>query len=475
MIESSPSGGSILCETGEGVEFCGTMLKLTRFQVTFEVHNPTCSLRTSEVLKDLKILVQDQPIYSGRAVVNNLVNTEAGVVCEATLEDACFDEGLFAADRWGTRLREEFRRFVTTSQQMFRIMPEFRVAVADLQMVLLDLRQWLEHIELGVQSQPPGDRGEIELRVLRELQDAALPMIGSLFERFEETTKKVREELRPAHSLYAKRQLHPVVLCSPFMNRAFQKPLGYAGDYEMVNMMVGDPNDYAGSSIFAKLLNAFFLHTPPVVAHRNRIDHLIQLLIQETGRVVCRGGNAKIFNLGCGPVKEVQRFMQQSALSRNADFTFLDFNDETIEYVKRVMEQARSQYNRNTQVKVIKKSVVQLLKDASKPALKKAVGDYDFVYCAGLFDYLADSVCARLVKSFYDMVAPGGLMVVSNVEKSHPSRGWMEFVVDWHLCYRDARQMTALIPKSAPPDSARIIAEDIGVNIFLEVRKPENA
>jgi len=475
MTDSSPSGGSVVCETSEGVEFRGTMLKLTRFQLTFEVHSPTCPLRTSEVLKDLKILVEDRPIYSGRAVVSNLVNMGSVAICEATLEDTCFDESLFAPDRWGTQLREDFRRFVTTSQQMFRITPEFRVAVADLQMALLDLRQWLEHIELGVRSQPAGDREEIERRILRELRDEALPPLGSLFQRFEETTKRVQEELKPAHSLYAKRQLHPVVLCAPFMYRAFQKPLGYAGDYEMVNMMVRDPNDYEGSSIFAKMLNAFFLQTPPVVAHRNRIDHLIQLLIQETGRVVCRGGNARIFNLGCGPIKEVQRFMQQSPLSRQAEFTFLDFNDETVQYVQRVMQQARSQYNLTPQAKVIKKSVVQLLKDASKPVLKAADGNFDFVYCAGLFDYLTDSVCARLVSLFYDMVAPGGLMVVSNVERSNPSRGWMEYVVDWHLCYRDARQMTALIPKAAPPDSARITAEGIGVNIFLEVRKPKNA
>lgn len=31
------------------------------------------------------------------------------------------------------------------------------------------------------------------------------------------------------------------MLCSPFAYRAYHKPLGYAGDYEMVNMIARDP------------------------------------------------------------------------------------------------------------------------------------------------------------------------------------------------------------------------------------------
>ena len=39
--------------------------------------------------------------------------------------------------------------------------------------------------------------------------------------------------------------------------RAYTKPLGYAGDYEVVNMMLRDP--FEGDSLFAKVINSVFL------------------------------------------------------------------------------------------------------------------------------------------------------------------------------------------------------------------------
>jgi extracellular factor (EF) 3-hydroxypalmitic acid methyl ester biosynthesis protein len=47
-------------------------------------------------------------------------------------------------------------------------------------------------------------------------------------------------------------------------------------------------------------------------------------------------------------------------------------------------------------------------------------------------------------------------------------------VVDWHLIYRDTRQMTGLIPDAAAREDAKILAEPTGVNIFVEVVKPEH-
>src|SRR2546422_4392091 len=85
----------------------------------------------------------------------------------------------------------------------------------------------------------------------------------------------------------------------------------------------------------------------------------------------------------------------------------------------------------------MKKSVNQLIKEASKPLGSSA--KYDLVYCAGLFDYLPDQVCKRLMNIFYDLLAPGGLLVATNVDDSNPSKNWMEYALDWHLVYRRIR------------------------------------
>jgi extracellular factor (EF) 3-hydroxypalmitic acid methyl ester biosynthesis protein len=46
-----------------------------------------------------------------------------------------------------------------------------------------------------------------------------------------------------------------------------------------------------------------------------------------------------------------------------------------------------------TQLTYLKKSVNQILKDSGKTIERSSNEQYDLVYCAGLFDYLADPIC----------------------------------------------------------------------------------
>ena len=254
------------------------------------------------------------------------------------------------------------------------------------------------------------------------------------------------------------------------MYRTFKKPLGYAGDYEMVSMMVRDPRE--GASVFAKVLNTFFLQTPPVVAHRNRISQLKKVLKAEVLRLLPKNRPVKIFNLGCGPAKEIQDFLEESDLGNQAQFTLLDFNEETLHHTQRLLQDAITRYHRAAKVQLVKKSVTQILKETAKANSGLLASDYDLVYCAGLFDYLPGPICQKLMSAFYHMLAPGGLALVTNVDEANPARNWMEYSVDWHLIYRNQAKMNELRPLGVSDDNCRIQSEESGVNIFMELRKP---
>jgi extracellular factor (EF) 3-hydroxypalmitic acid methyl ester biosynthesis protein len=291
--------------------------------------------------------------------------------------------------------------------------------------------------------------------------------MNALFGRFEEAADQVEEELQPLHRTYAKRQLHPYLLCSPFAYRTYNKPLGYAGDYEMVNMIIGDP--LKGSSLFAKTLNLWFLSQAPAEAHRNRIKYLTNLLAEETCRVAGEGRRARILNLGCGPAGEIQEFLIQNEVCDWSSFTLLDFNDETLQHTKMILDDLLKRFGRRTKVDLIKKSVHQVLKDA--PKLGEHIETYDVIYCAGLFDYLSDRICKRLMNIFYDVLAPGGLLVATNVDTSNPSRQTMEQVLEWHLIYRNRAQLMGLAPDLATDGSYCIKSDPTGCNVLLEVRR----
>lgn len=468
----------VVFQNSQGLEIRASLLRVNRFLVAFEIYSPGPVLRISEVLNDFRIHVNDRPLYSGKAVISSLVNTGPVLVCEAKLDESGLSLDLLTpnGDTNGP-LANRFSGFLDEWQKLYRIEPEFKAVMADMQNLLTDLRLWLEQVELGIRSSPSSNRTELERQAVDELVGPAVQAIDSFVERFETIAARLDGELQPVHRSYLRRQLHPLLLCSPFAYRAFNKPLGYAGDYEVIDMMLRPP--YEGSNLFAKIINVWLLGQSPVRAHRNRVAYLYQKLIEETARVRAQGRVARVFNLGCGPAGEVQRFLREDTLSDHADFTLVDFNDETLMHVGRILEESKNQYHRRTPIQLVKKSVHQLLKESARSVTGAPGSQFDFVYCAGLFDYLSDQVCKRLMNIFYGMLSPGGLLLATNVSDAlnaaRPFRYSLDYMLDWQLLYRDGEKVAKLTPDGAPTDGVKVIAEDMGVNVFLEVRKPHHA
>jgi extracellular factor (EF) 3-hydroxypalmitic acid methyl ester biosynthesis protein len=78
------------------------------------------------------------------------------------------------------------------------------------------------------------------------------------------------------------------------------------------------------------------------------------------------------------------------------------------------------------------------------PTKKDEEEKYDFVYCSGLFDYLSDRICAKLIQLFFSMLRKGGKVLVTNMHSSVKDNCFMELVTEWHLIYRDEKIMENL-------------------------------
>src|SRR5215471_57240 len=143
-------GASLVsCENSQGLEIRAGVLRLTRHMVVFEIYAPFPILRLSEALNNFRILLGERTVYVGRAVVTNVVNAGALALCEATLEDSWLDVDLAGSNNGHPDLKSDFGEFMRSSQGAFRVLPEFKLVVADMQILLQDLRRWLEQVELG--------------------------------------------------------------------------------------------------------------------------------------------------------------------------------------------------------------------------------------------------------------------------------------------------------------------------------------
>lgn len=461
--------GMLTFRNSQGLPAQGTLMSLSRQAVVFEVYNPYSIVQLSEVLKEVRIPQGDRIIYDGRAVVSNIVNTGLILIVSATLVDPWSN---LNALQPGESLRREVAAFLEDwRSSSLAIEPAYRVVVSQARNLFEELSLWLNHGEMAAGITDPGASPQRTRQFVADIEGEVMPVIGAIFAEFENCAAKIPEDRVLAHKNFARREIHPVTMCSPFIHRTFTKPLGYAGDYEMVNMMFRDR--WEGANTYAKIVNSIVIVSGGAEAHRNRIDRLIEYLEAEGRRALSAGRRLRVLNIACGPAIELQKFIRESMLADHCRLELLDFNAETLEYTRGRIDEALKAGGRKTEVVYIHKSIHDLLQEARGRNESDELNDsYDLVYCAGLFDYLSDRICARLLELFLRWTRPGGFLVATNVHPRNPVRYFIEHLLEWHLIYRDNTQFLSIAPKGG---AAIVTEEATGVNVFLEVRKQSSA
>jgi extracellular factor (EF) 3-hydroxypalmitic acid methyl ester biosynthesis protein len=184
-MAANPSGikeSRVTFQTADEVEWRGVPARVTRHTVVFELYNPPVNPRLSEVLNKFKIVLKDRTIYSGRAVVRNVVDAGLRIVCEATLDEAHWME---VNPDWvaqgGGRLTEEFKAFLAEWQKFYQVLPEYKIATADMQSFFADLQIWLDQVEVGLRTLPDGSRRQLEAEVTQAFAQVVIPPVNELF------------------------------------------------------------------------------------------------------------------------------------------------------------------------------------------------------------------------------------------------------------------------------------------------------
>lgn len=228
---------------------------------------------------------------------------------------------------------------------------------------------------------------------------------------------------------------HPItdgLFQDPFTWRAFAKPRGYPGDAVLMDLMYHHPSTrwiLDKTTSLGWLVFQYSSNSEAPRAVRARRD----LLAAEIDRVAQDSRRpARVLALACGHLREapLSAAVQDGALGR---FLALDQDAASIAVVQR--EQAAAG------VEAIVAPVRALLCEQKRQAL----GAFDFVYAAGLFDYLSDRLATRLLSAMFSLLSPGGKLWACNFLPGIPAPGYMEAFMDWWLIYRDARQMEALL------------------------------
>lgn len=460
MLSPRAIDAVITFRNSQGEVVRGVLTNHQRRSLVMEVYNPYSIVQVSEVLSELTVRAGERPVYRGKAVVVSLLNTGLMAVVSVTLIDEWDELAVLGHDP--ASFSQQARAFVDEWNQRFHIGESYQVAVSELRAYLSDVSRWVDQADMSA-TLPKDAEGRLRKDVFFEIAEPLMLRTRDYFDRLEEVAGAVPAPLQTSHRSFAQTAIHPLILRAPFVYRTFAKPLGYAGDYQMVNQMLSDPRD--GASTYFQIINTFFLNAPVATAHRNRIDILVDSLSAQTERPG-NEGPVRILNVGCGPAVEIQRLIAQHPSPERFVFTLMDFSEETLAYTRSMIDKACAKRGVRVEVEFVHESVHNLLKRSSGTRQLPET-PFDFVYCAGLFDYLSDKVCNRLLEYFIGRTRLGGEVLVTNVHERNPDRNVMEHVLEWHLIYRDEAGMRAVAPERASVE--QLWTDSTGVNVFMRL------
>ncbi|HKY39437.1 MAG TPA: class I SAM-dependent methyltransferase [Polyangiaceae bacterium] len=411
-------------------------------------------------LERLRIVCSDSVLYEGDALVRRVAERGNELVLGIELQSSTID--FSELYRLGTRHSFSERLDAALDLQDDVVSNEFKLWVNHQRTSLEKLKSFLDFEEHALDNLDLFTRQQTLKTYLEEIGPRVVEHMNAASRELTQFVAGLPEEHHPSYRKYYKAELHHLALHSPFVKRAYAKPLGYAGDYEMMNMLYRDHAE--GDSLFAKAMNLYATQEIAAQANVNRLNYLgakIRAAVEVRGHV-------RLASIGCGPARELGALLEQSPeLGRYLDVALIDQEERVLVYCERTL----SPLAVKTGVKLhfIRESVRRLL---TAKKLKDTLGERDLIYSAGLFDYLNYRSFSALLGGLYDALGPSGQLCIGNVATHNPTRYFMEYALDWFLIHRNPAELAEFAGALQPaPIRFEVDAEPTGVNLFLRIWK----
>lgn len=265
----------------------------------------------------------------------------------------------------------------------------------------------------------------------------------------------------------ATKEFTELVLTPEFMpgaiwRRSYEKPLGYPGDFQIMDMVYSWRRE--GGHPFDQLVHRLGLDVAECIATRMVV---MRQAIAATVLTQAQGP-ARITSLGCGPAREVIDYLQLRDMPRPAHFTLIDQDQGALSQVYESTYPAVLRLRGKANISCLHTSFNQLIRAGD---LFGKLPEQDLIYSVGLIDYLSARRAKALTEALYAQLAPGGTLIVGNMLDTKVGNLWpMEFLCDWSIVYRSDAEMRALA--SGLPDAAVETSLDpTGRVVLLRVRR----
>lgn len=318
---------------------------------------------------------------------------------------------------------------------------EYRSAIHDVVTMLTHWRNLLDSCEAELAALGADERGA-RLAELEEMSEKRLRLDWRrTHSRANESAEMILEGpvLGPSKRL-TELLVTPLLFPSPIWLRAYQKPRGYPGDFELMNYMYDETR--VGGSVYARIMHQLGREERLAATVRNRRD----LLVRHIREAVVRSKSyareeVRICSIGAGPARELEEFLLAGDLPVRVNIWLVDQDEDALAFAYERLRRASLLEADRIDIRCRFTSFRQLLSDVD---LMRELSGQDLIYSAGLFDYLSTSIAQGLLRQLVSLLAQDGCLLIGNAAADTGIRWVPEFVLDWRLRYRTAAEMLEL-------------------------------
>jgi chemotaxis methyl-accepting protein methylase len=267
---------------------------------------------------------------------------------------------------------------------------------------------------------------------------------------------------------YTELVLTPELLTGASWNRAYTKPLGYPGDYQVMNYAYKLMLE--GATAYEKFCHRLGTSTGEFIATRMTMTK--QAIASLSSKAAAKGQKSfKVASLGCGPAQEVANFLKSMSVPIYIDFTLIDQDHDALSFAYKNTYPEVARLDGRANVKCLHATFLEFLATGK---LFRKLEKQDLIYAVGLADYLGTKRATKLVKDLYANLSPGGTLMIGCMRTSEESLEWqVEYVVDWTLVHRDESEMRALAVDIERDAKREIVVDSTGHCHLLILTKPE--
>lgn len=365
---------------------------------------------------------------------------------------------------------------------------DFRAAVSTFRLFLEDAQAQLDALEASLpwpvihgDGPPPPDSIAVHYAprpnwvpderparaaLIERIRAEFVPVVLEHYATLDAAMRNLPADQQKAAKQFSMRHLHALMMPAPLLNRAYTKPLGYAGDFECMNYMYFRP--FEGNTLYAKALHLASCASLPACAVRARKD-LVKRQILGALQVDRGDELLRVAAIAAGPAQEIFELLRQAPLLRNRlEIILFDQDRSALSLAQRRLAPLVERRGGQVKLVVLNDSIKRLLHD---PTLFSSLGPVDVLFSTGLFDYLKRDLAATLVGNFYASLAPGGRALIGNMAPHNPCRWVFEHHLEWQLLYRSQDAMLEFGAMGAPTADLSIEPDATGLNPFLVVHK----